>query len=180
MKTVKGMNNKRKNINTHILIGVFALFMCMFIGVKDVKAADTVAELPRGDTFNLLLKQSVNSSIKSFMTEQSSTYVTKITFTTKKPTNYNKTSDKLSSYGVDIYINGTELYLYNPIGFKLSPNCYYMFYNFTGVKEINMDNISTSNVINMDFMFYGCKSLTVLDVSKWDTSNVTGMKNYRH
>ena len=33
----------------------------------------------------------------------------------------------------------------------------------------------TSNITNMDSMFWDCNKLTNLDVSKWDTSNVTNM-----
>ena len=34
----------------------------------------------------------------------------------------------------------------------------------------------TNNVTNMEYMFYGCSSLSSLpDISKWNTNNVTNM-----
>ena len=38
-----------------------------------------------------------------------------------------------------------------------------------------LDNLNTSNVTDMSWMFYGCHSLTSLDLSKFNTSNVTSM-----
>ena len=40
---------------------------------------------------------------------------------------------------------------------------------------INIEYLNTSNVTYMDYMFYGCKSLTNLDVSEFKTSNVKDM-----
>ena len=39
----------------------------------------------------------------------------------------------------------------------------------------NLNYLYTNECINMDGMFYGCKNLLTLDVSKFDTSNVTTM-----
>ena len=51
-----------------------------------------------------------------------------------------------------------------------------LFYNFTAVKSINFnDNFDTSNVTDMGDMFWGCSSLTNLDLSSFDTSNVYDM-----
>ena len=49
---------------------------------------------------------------------------------------------------------------------------------FAGAKEIhNIQNLDTSNVTDMSYMFYACPSLTALDVSKFNTSNVTDMSH---
>ena len=51
-----------------------------------------------------------------------------------------------------------------------------IFYDFRGVKEINFDNnYDTSNAIDMSRMFLNCTSLTELDLTSFDTSNVTSM-----
>ena len=43
--------------------------------------------------------------------------------------------------------------------------------------KINFNDIfNTSNVTNMSYMFYGCSSLTSLDLSSFNTSNVTNME----
>ena len=50
---------------------------------------------------------------------------------------------------------------------------------FVGCNELKsiegIEYLNTENVVNMKSMFYGCKSLTVLDVSNFDTKNVTEM-----
>ena len=46
-------------------------------------------------------------------------------------------------------------------------------YNLQVIKGI--EDFSTKNTSNMDSMFASCNSLSVLDVSRWDTSNVTNM-----
>ena len=49
-----------------------------------------------------------------------------------------------------------------------------MFTNCTNLKEIKgIENFNTINVKNMTGMFAGCSSLISLDLSKWDTRNVT-------
>ena len=50
------------------------------------------------------------------------------------------------------------------------------FYGLKNLKEINgANNIDTSQVTDMSWMFYGCGVLNGLDVSKWNTSQVTKM-----
>ena len=52
------------------------------------------------------------------------------------------------------------------------------FLFFSNLTEINnMENLNTSYVINMSDMFDGMSSLTTLDVSHFDTSNVTDMRS---
>ncbi len=43
------------------------------------------------------------------------------------------------------------------------------------VQEMDLSKFDTSNVTDMGGMFFGCQSLASLDVSNWDTSNVTDM-----
>ncbi|MBQ9347425.1 MAG: BspA family leucine-rich repeat surface protein, partial [Oscillibacter sp.] len=50
------------------------------------------------------------------------------------------------------------------------------FANCENLKSVqHPQNLDTSGVEFMDAMFYGCSSLTALDVSKWDTGNVRDM-----
>ena len=52
-------------------------------------------------------------------------------------------------------------------------SCWGWFYEFTKLASIvNLDNLDTSAVTNMDFMFDGCSKLETLDVSTFDVSNV--------
>ena len=51
-----------------------------------------------------------------------------------------------------------------------------LFLNFSKLTEIeNLNLLDTSQVTSMDSMFYGCSSLTSLDISNFDTSQVTSM-----
>lgn len=52
-------------------------------------------------------------------------------------------------------------------------NCADMFAANALLAHISFDNLDTSNVTNMSFMFDYCSSLTTLDLSHFDTSNVT-------
>ena len=50
-----------------------------------------------------------------------------------------------------------------------------MFSGCSALTSLDVSKWDTSNVTNMGGMFSGCSALTSLDVSKWDTSNVTSM-----
>ena len=50
-----------------------------------------------------------------------------------------------------------------------------LFYNCSSLRSINLSSISTAAVTTMAYMFYNCAALTSLDVSMFNTSNVTNM-----
>ena len=50
-----------------------------------------------------------------------------------------------------------------------------MFNNCRSLTSLDVSNWDTSNVTNMAAMFSNCESLTTLNLSKWDTSNVIYM-----
>ena len=52
-----------------------------------------------------------------------------------------------------------------------------MFENCDNLTSLDVTNWDTSNITNMSSMFDYCNSLTTLDVSNFDTSNVTDMSN---
>ncbi len=55
-------------------------------------------------------------------------------------------------------------------------NSSYLFGYFTNLQEIeHLEYLDTGKVTDMNNMFYGCKSLTTLDISNFDTSNITDM-----
>ena len=53
--------------------------------------------------------------------------------------------------------------------------CAYLFYGCKSITSLNLSDFDTSNVTDMQYMFYNCTNLTTLDVSNWNTSNVTSM-----
>lgn len=50
-----------------------------------------------------------------------------------------------------------------------------MFYGCSSLTSLDVSNFNTANVTNMACMFYDCSKLTSLDVSKFNTANVTNM-----
>ena len=57
----------------------------------------------------------------------------------------------------------------------LNEDSSYMFYGLSSVTKIDTTKWDTSNVTDMSYMFRYCSSLTGLDVSSWNTSSVTTM-----
>ena len=52
-----------------------------------------------------------------------------------------------------------------------------MFYNCNSLTNLNLSNFNTQNVTNMSGMFSNCKSLTNLNLSNFNTQNVTDMRD---
>ena len=50
-----------------------------------------------------------------------------------------------------------------------------MFSDCNSLVNLNLSSFNTLNVTNTNGMFYNCRSLTSLDLSNFDTSNVTTM-----
>ena len=71
----------------------------------------------------------------------------------------------------------TSLKKINLTNAKFSWSMYQAFRNLKNLEEIILDNVDTSNVTNMRYMFSYCSSLTWLDLSSFDTSNVTDMSS---
>ena len=53
----------------------------------------------------------------------------------------------------------------------------YMFNNYNSLTLLNLSNFNTQKVTNMRFMFFNCYSLSSLDLSNFNTQNVA---NYRY
>ena len=60
-------------------------------------------------------------------------------------------------------------------GVILPDDCSKLFYNMSDLQSIDLSNVDTSNVTNMQSMFEFCFVLQNLDLSSFDTSNVTDM-----
>ena len=54
-------------------------------------------------------------------------------------------------------------------------NCENMFRDCSNITEINLSNFNTSQVTNMSFMFSGCSNLISINLSNLDTSQVINM-----
>ena len=63
-------------------------------------------------------------------------------------------------------------------GAVMPKSCYYWFYDCNNLTQIkNMESLYTNECTTMYGMFYGCASLTNIDISHFDTSKVTTMFN---
>ena len=57
-------------------------------------------------------------------------------------------------------------------------NMSHMFYDCDSLDSIpDISQWNTKDVIDMSFMFYGFKSIHLIDISKWDIRNVTNMSS---
>ena len=71
--------------------------------------------------------------------------------------------------------NGIIYYYSENEKILLNDNSNRLFQNLTALEEIDLSNFDTSNVTSMSAMFSNCSSLESLDLSSFDTSNVTDM-----
>ena len=74
------------------------------------------------------------------------------------------------------WMSGNNLYVASNGKIAPNPNASNMFGRFVNLKEINFGrNFDTSNVTNMSYMFYNCRSLAKLNLSCFNTSRVENM-----
>ena len=70
-----------------------------------------------------------------------------------------------------------KLYIGGDGGVVANPNSSNLFALFRQAKIIDLTNLDTSHVTNMQNMFLGCTNLNQLNISNFNTSNVTNMKS---
>lgn len=70
-----------------------------------------------------------------------------------------------------------EAYILSEKDIYAPEDCSYMFKNFSTCTSIEFNNFNTSNVENMESMFYGCSSLQTLDLSNFNTGKVVNTKS---
>ena len=58
---------------------------------------------------------------------------------------------------------------------NLMKNCCCLFYGLSYLQSIDLSLFNTQNVTNMSYMFYNCYNLQSLDLSSFNTQNVTNM-----
>ena len=93
--------------------------------------------------------------------------------------------DEESDYEIKLWFNPTDktaYYYAEPEKVYLNVDSGLMFYReyneqkIKNIVELDLSNFDTSQVTDMQFMFSGMSSLTTLDLSNFDTSQVTDMK----
>lgn len=122
-------------------------------------------ELPIGNDFN--------AAIAGFLGENSS--LTQIEFIANSVNTDN--SNPIGSSGAYMVANGNVLEVHTAAPkFVFNANCKSMFDSLGAITAINFgDDIDTSNVEDMRYMFSRCPELTSLDLSSFDTSSVEDM-----
>ena len=87
--------------------------------------------------------------------------------------------DEESDYEIKLWLNPTDktaYYYAEPEKVYLNMDSSKMFYDMRSLTSLNLSNFDTSQVTNMQYMFSDMTKLTTLDLSNFDTSKVTDMK----
>ncbi len=72
--------------------------------------------------------------------------------------------------------NRYDVYIAGDGGVAANSQSGYIFYMFENLEEVNgAENFKTSNATTLKSLFYRCYKLKTIDLSSWDTSNVTDM-----
>ena len=74
-------------------------------------------------------------------------------------------NDKKIDFTYDYIFKNKGKYIIKYIFKKLLNSSNYMFYNCNSLLSIDLSNFNTQNVTNMDSMFYKCNSLSSIDLS---------------
>ena len=128
---------------------------------------------------------------KTSKTSLAASNISSITFTGTQPsgmtflcnigggTTGSTTDTYLAYYSVNSS-NNYDITIYSTLSngkVQLPKNSGYMFYNCSSLTSLNLSSFNTSNVTYIWYMFSGCSALTTLDLSSFNTSKVTGMTN---
>ena len=76
---------------------------------------------------------------------------------------------------IDVYANGTKYAVVSSKIICAPENSKEFFFDYSALTTLDLSNFDTSNVTDMFGMFSGCTALTSLDLSNFNTSNVTSM-----
>ena len=86
--------------------------------------------------------------------------------------------DKESDYEIKLWLDPTDkaaYYYTEPEKVYLNADSSRMFRDLSSLISLNLSSFDTSQVTNMNLMFYVMSNLTSLDLSNFDTSKVTNM-----
>ena len=130
-----------------------------------ITLTEAVCNMPEGEVFNAAIK-----AIQGFES------VTSIVFEAQS----DETGGTRISSGLayaKVMADGTTLKIYTVANeFVFNANCFDMFNELSAITSIDFgDCVNTSKVEDMSYMFCRCTSLTSLDLSSFDTKNVTMM-----
>ena len=79
--------------------------------------------------------------------------------------------------GIDVYADGTKYAVVSAKIIFAPENSAEFFQNFSALTTLDLSNFDTTNVTNMHGIFSFCTALTSLDLSNFDTSNATSFES---
>lgn len=85
--------------------------------------------------------------------------------------------DENNSGEVVAYIKDNTVYISSNKTIYANLESDYFMNDFENIKEVDISNLDTSKVVNMQYAFNGCSSLEKINTDKLDTSNVTNMSS---
>ena len=138
-----------------------------------VKMPDGSGDIAKEKSSMLITGEDINSKIPS--------EATTVIFTDEKAPKGVTTTDLTVAKDGDVvgWLDGTTWKISTQdskkyITFNTASS--FMFNGLMNIKEIQFNNVDTSNVMYMELMFRDCSSLTFLDLSSFDTSSVADMQ----
>ena len=144
-------------------------------------AQPEVAYLIDGPTFNERIKQLANDVVSSRAVDDTDNLIAKIKFTTNVqtlPAKYVTVSAEDSSVPAYASFSATDslLTVFTPAKDMEIVDASYLFYKLYSLRKIEFEDFTISETTTkINYMFSGCQKLTSLDVSLWNTVNVTDM-----
>lgn len=180
------IKNNKSNTLVGIIIGIiiipittYALCECNISVESNVTIKEKKALLIDGKSFNTVIKQ-LSANNESINYSAADNNIRHISIATELSQEFNpvEVNNDSSEHKIYTWFNDQTIYLYTPAKkIYLDPDSSSMFYELESVLDIDLSMFDTSMVTNMKDMFWCCKSITNLDLSKFDTSNVTDMFN---
>ncbi len=138
----------------------------------------TYASVSNGASINTKIKKLAGNS-KTYKTDIDSNVkaiVRSNTLSEANRTDYNRISTDTSEYEAYIwYENGTIYYYTEADRIRLNSDSGYLFSGLSNLTSLDLTNFDTSNVTNMAGMLQNCYKLKSIDLSYFNTSKVTDM-----
>lgn len=143
---------------------------------KPIKKDDKTSDVNVSDT--LLTGENFNSELRKL---KGFPKADRIIFNKGIPKDIDKINhiklDENKSGEVVAYIKDNTVYISSNKTIYANPKSDFFMNNFENIKEVDISNLDTSKVVNMQYAFNGCSSLKKINTDKLDTSNVINMSN---
>jgi len=78
---------------------------------------------------------------------------------------------------IEVWQDGTKIMFLSDVDMYAPNDCNAMFGGCAALTTLNLSNFNTANVTTFGYMFVGCAALTTLNLSNFNTANVTSMES---